>query len=85
MDLSKAYDRVDWDFLEQALVRRGLSPHLISMVMECVRFVKYSAKFNGHPMEQYTPSRELHQGDPLLPLLFLLVADALSALLHNDV
>jgi hypothetical protein len=55
------------------------------MVMECVRFVKYSVKFNGHLMEQFTPSRELRQGDPLLPFLFLFVADALSALLHNDV
>lgn len=53
--------------------------------MECVRSFKYSVKFNGHLLEQFSPFRGWRQGDPLSPFLFLFVADALSALLHNVV
>ena len=57
LDLSKAYDRVDWSFLERALVRWGFSELWISRVMACVSSVKYSMKFNGKLLEAFTPSR----------------------------
>lgn len=47
LDLSKGYDGVDWDFLEGALVKWVFSTQWISLVMACVRSVKYSVKFNG--------------------------------------
>ena len=40
LDLSKAYDRVDWEFLEQALIKWGFSMELISWIMACVRSVR---------------------------------------------
>lgn len=84
LDLSKAYDRVDWDFLEGALVKWGFSQRWISVVMACVRLVKYSVKFNGKVLGSFTPSRGLRQSDPLSPFLFLFVADALSALVYKS-
>ena len=85
LDLSKAYDRVDWDYLERALLKWGFSPRWVDLVMECVRSVKYSVKFNGRLLEQFSPSCGLRQGDPISPFLFLFVADSLSSLLHEAV
>uniref|UniRef100_A0A453E7K8 Reverse transcriptase domain-containing protein n=1 Tax=Aegilops tauschii subsp. strangulata TaxID=200361 RepID=A0A453E7K8_AEGTS len=85
LDLSEAYDRVDWEFLEQALIKWGFSREWISWIMACVKSVKYSIKFNGKLLESFTPSRGLRQGDPLSPFLFLFIADALSSLLSKSV
>ncbi|KAE8770008.1 retrotransposon protein [Hordeum vulgare] len=82
LDLSKAYDRVDWDYLELALLKWGFAPRWVALVMECVRSVRYSVKFNGRLLQQFSPTRGIQQGDPLSPFLFLFVADSLSSLLH---
>ncbi|KAM0905175.1 hypothetical protein ACQ4PT_017547 [Festuca glaucescens] len=81
--MSKAYDRVDWDFLEKSLLKWGFSATWVAWIMECVTSVKYSIKFNGKLLEQFSPSRGLRQGDPLSPFLFLFVVDALSGLIHK--
>jgi hypothetical protein len=85
LDLSKAYDRVDWDFLKKAMVRLGFAPRWIDWTMACVTTVSYQVKFNGTLLESFSPSRGLRQGDPLSPFLFLFVADGLSYLLQREV
>uniref|UniRef100_A0A453H0Z0 Reverse transcriptase domain-containing protein n=1 Tax=Aegilops tauschii subsp. strangulata TaxID=200361 RepID=A0A453H0Z0_AEGTS len=85
LDLSKASDRVDWDFLEKALVKWVSSAIWINWIMACVKSVTYSVKFNGELLEVFSPSRGLRQGDPLSPFLFLFVIDALSALISKSV
>jgi hypothetical protein len=84
LDLSKAYDRVDWSFLEKVLVRLGFQSEWGIGVMSRVTTVRYSVCLNGVPLESFQPSRGLHQGDPLSPYLFLLVADALSSAIQKD-
>jgi hypothetical protein len=85
LDLSKAYDRVDWHFLESTMQKMGFSHQWIQWIMACVTTVRYSVKFNGTLLEAFSPSRGLRQGDPLSPFLFLFVADGLSALLQREV
>jgi hypothetical protein len=85
LDLSKAYDHVDWGFLEGILRRLRFQSKWVQWVMECVTTVRYPVRFNNAPLESFKPSRGLRQGDPLSPYLFLFVADGLSKLLQHEV
>jgi hypothetical protein len=85
LDLSKAYDRVDWGFLKQAMQKLGFSHRWVQWIMSCVTTVRYSVKFNGAFLDSFAPTCGLRQGDPLSLFLFLFVADGLSALLRQSV
>jgi hypothetical protein len=85
VDLMKAYDRVDWRFLEVAMRRLGFCEKWICWIMTCVKTVRFSVRFNGKLLKSFKPSRGLRQGDPLSPYLFLLVGEGLSTLIQNQV
>ena len=82
-DMSKAYDRIEWGFLEEVLKKLGFRRLWIQWVMECVTTVSYSFLINGSPYGKISPSRGLRQGDPLSPYLFILCTEVLSGLCKN--
>ena len=81
LDMSKAYDRVKWAFLESIMLQMGFTESWVSMIMECVHTVSYFVLINGEPKGFFHPTRGLRQGDPISPYLFLLCAEGLHALL----
>ncbi|GLT69877.1 hypothetical protein SLA2020_419910 [Shorea laevis] len=85
LDLSNAFDKVEWNFLEDTMRAMGFPERWTNCVMMCVRTVEYSVLINGCPTKKFTPSRGIRQGDPLSPFLFLLCAEGLSALLSRAI
>lgn len=47
IDMSKAYDRMEWDLILLALKMYGFSPRWIGWIRECLSSVSYSILLNG--------------------------------------
>ena len=84
LDMLKAYDRLEWNYLQAIMLKLGFSSAWVDIIMGMVKSVSFSVLLNGEKLEQFKPSRGIRQGDPISPYLFLLAAEGLSCLLKSS-
>ncbi|GJQ92981.1 hypothetical protein Tco_0004120 [Tanacetum coccineum] len=83
VDIQKAYDTVDWEFLRVILIGFGFHVRMVSWIMECVATTSFSISINGSLHGYFKGERGLCQGDHLSPYLFTLIMEVLTLMLHR--
>ena len=83
VDMSKAYDHVNWDFLKNIMICMGFTNRWVDLMLIYVSSVNYVFKAGNHSIGPINPSRGLRQSDPLSPYLFILCAEGLVSLMDK--
>jgi hypothetical protein len=83
LDFEKAYDRVNWTFLREVMMRMGFHDKWIAQVMSLNENAAASIIVNGEVSKPFRLQRSVRQGCPLAPYLFLLTVDVLGQMLQH--
>ena len=81
IDLEKAYDKLEWSFIRDTLLRFNLLKNLIELIMSYVSYVSTSILFNRESLDTFTPTRGIRQGDPISFYIFIMCMDYLGQLI----
>ena len=74
---------VDWGFLQYMKERMGFGYKWRKWIQSCVSSAHFSIMVNGSPKGYFKSSHGIRQGDPLSPMLFVLVVEALNVLMEK--
>jgi hypothetical protein len=86
LDFEKAYDRVDWQFLQGTLLHLGFEWNWVKGIAALYSSATSRVLLAGDKGPSFQLSRSVRQGCPLAPFLFLFFAEAMSSyLLAQDV
>jgi hypothetical protein len=85
VDFERAYDTVNWNFLDYMMGRMGFAEGWRRWIRACVFQSSMSVLVNGSPIGDFNMGKGLRQGDPLSPFLFLIVVEGLTGLMCQAV
>ena len=85
LDIKKANDSINWQFLLKVLQKMGFGPKWLGWMRSYKSTTKFSVLVNGVPTGFFSSSKGLRQGDPLSPYLFVMGMEVLSVLITRAV
>ena len=83
LDIEKAYDSINWQFLLKVMEKMGFDSKWLRWMWWCISTAKFSVMVNGAPAGFFSSSKGLRQGDPLSPYLFVMGMEVLSVLIRR--
>ncbi len=83
LDFEKAFDRIEWSFLFEALTKLGFCSKWVRWVNSLYTSATSAIKLNGVEGSHFPLARSVRQGCPLLPYLFILATDVLGHMLDD--
>ncbi|WJX23235.1 hypothetical protein P8452_12461 [Trifolium repens] len=85
IDLEKAYDRLNWNFIENCMTECKFPHKLINIIHYCITSPSFRILWNGDKTGNFSPTRGIRQGDPLSPYLFVICMERLSHIIADQV
>ena len=85
LDISKAFDKVKWNYINEVMERLGFNEKWRRWVMKCISSASYSILLNGNPVGKIIPNKGIRQGDPISPYLYLLCTEGISSIIQNSI
>lgn len=82
IDISKAYDRLEWDYLCNIMINIVFGEVWINRIIKLVSSVFYGFLQNGVEFGNMVPRRGYRQGDPISPYLYIMCVEGLSAIIR---
>lgn len=83
VDVSKAYDRLEWDFIEFMQKKFGFPQVWIDRVMKCLKMMSYNFLHDGNFFGNVEPKRGVRQRDSISPYLYIMCAEGLSEIIRR--
>ena len=83
LDIKKTYDHVNWEALLDLLRRMGFGVRWCRWIRTCIAPVQFFVLVNGSLAEFFWSLRGLRQGDPLFPMLFLVMMEVFSKMMKR--
>ena len=84
MDMEKAFDQMEWQFLLAIMKKLGFNDTWIGWIEARISSSSFSILINGSPFGMISPARGLRQGDPFSPFLFILGSEVFSILMFKE-
>ena len=85
IDLEKAYDRLNWNFIHETLMELALPFDLVHLIMECITSNRMNILWNGELTGDFAPIRDVRHGDSLSPYIFVLCIERLSHRIYRSI
>jgi hypothetical protein len=83
IDFEKAYDKVKWDVLQQAMRMKGFDRKWRRWIQEFITCGSVGIRVNEEIGHYFQTRKGLHQGDPISPILFNIIANMLAIMINR--